>query len=51
MFKVDAVTLSQQNSCSEFIIHVKDEYDYRYQSSDLRDEIISSVRKIIQSKG
>jgi hypothetical protein len=51
LFKVDAVTLSQSTSSSEFIVHVKDEYDYRYQSSTLRDEIVHAVRKILKNKG
>ena len=32
LFKVDAVTLSKDPKSSEFIIHVLDEYDYRYLS-------------------
>jgi serum/glucocorticoid-regulated kinase 2 len=39
--KVYAVTLSITGS--EFVIHIPDEYDYRYASFDRRDEVIISI--------
>jgi serum/glucocorticoid-regulated kinase 2 len=39
--KIKAVTVSKIGT--EFIIHVPEEYDYRYASSDRRDQIIFSI--------
>lgn len=41
--KIKAITFSKIGT--EFIIHVPEEYDYRYASSDRRDSIIFSILK------
>eukprot|EP00347_Sterkiella_histriomuscorum_P002890 403366400 len=51
LFKVDGFTISEDQSSSEFIIHVSGEYDYRYISQNLRDVIASTIRKILRNKG
>jgi hypothetical protein len=40
---VKAVTKSTKKNNSEFVIHVKNEYDYRFESSN-RDEIFDSLK-------
>ena len=51
MFKVDGVTISEDEKSAEFIIHVKGEYDYRYLSPNLRDTIVAMIRRITRNKG
>lgn len=51
LFKVDAVTLSKDPKSAEFIIHVVDEYDYRYLSTQYCELIAQSIRKITKLKG
>lgn len=51
ILKVDAVTLSKDAHSSEFIIHVKNEYDYRYLSQSYSELIAHTIRKIIKLKG
>ena len=41
--KVSGITLSDLSS--EFVIHINDEYDYRYVSTDRRDEIIMMITR------
>lgn len=41
--KIYGITISK--SGSEFVIHIPDEYDYRYASFNKRNEIISSILK------
>ena len=50
LFKVDGVTVSQDPTSAEFIIHVSGEYDYRYQSPTLRDFIALTIKKILKNK-
>ena len=51
LFKVDAVTLSADPKSSEFIIHVVDEHDYRYESKTYCEVIAATIRKIVKAKG
>jgi len=41
--KVSGLTVSELSS--EFVIHVRDEYDYRYGSPDKRDRILAMICK------
>jgi len=43
MSKIKAITISTLGT--EFVIHVPDEYDYRYASTDKWDRIIMSLVK------
>ena len=43
--RLEAISLSTMSS--EFVIHVKDEYDYRFLSYDKRDEFIEVVLDVI----
>ena len=38
IIKVSGITVSDMNS--EFVIHVNEEYDYRYSSNDRKDQIL-----------
>jgi len=51
LFQVDGVTISEDEKHAEFIIHVKGDYDYRYVSPNLRDTIVTMVRRITRNKG
>lgn len=51
IFKIDAFTLSKDPSSCEFIVHVKDEYDYRFQSKDYCAVIVNVISKIAKLKG
>lgn len=42
--KVYGITLSK--SGSEFVVHIPDEYDYRYASFDRRDDVISAILRV-----
>lgn len=44
LLKVDAVTLSKDPKSAEFIIHVADEYDYRYVSQSYSNLIAQQIR-------
>jgi serum/glucocorticoid-regulated kinase 2 len=39
--KITGMTLS--NMSTEFVIHVPDEYDYRYSQFELRNDIIATI--------
>jgi serum/glucocorticoid-regulated kinase 2 len=41
--KIKAITISRIGT--EFVLHVPEEYDYRYASSDKRDKIIYCILK------
>lgn len=41
--KIHAITVSKQGT--EFVIHIPDEYDYRYSSTDNRDKILDAICK------
>lgn len=43
--KVEAISISKISS--EFVIHVKDEYDYRYTSYERRNEIIETILAVL----
>lgn len=45
--KLEALTISTMSS--EFVIHIKDEYDYRLLSFERRQDIIESILKVICS--
>ena len=42
---IKAVTLSTKKDHSEFVVHIKSEYDYRYES-DYRREIFDAIKYI-----
>lgn len=41
--KVAGLTISKTSS--EFVVHVPDEYDYRYSSCDKRDHVLEMITK------
>jgi len=41
--KLMGITVSEMSS--EFVLHVRDEYDYRYSSPDNRDKILTTICK------
>lgn len=43
--KLDTISLSTMSS--EFVLHIKDEYDYRLLSYERRQEIVESILKVI----
>lgn len=43
--KLDAITVSTMSS--EFVLHIKDEYDYRLLSYERRQDIIETILKVI----
>lgn len=43
--KLVGVTKSLSEQTGEFVLHIKDEYDYRMRS-DTRDQIIEIIRKL-----
>ena len=43
--KLDAMSLSSMSS--EFVLHVKGEYDYRFLSYDKREEIVEIVLRVV----
>jgi len=45
--KIQAITVSKMGN--EFVIHVPDEYDYRYSHPDKRDKIVFIVCKLYQA--
>jgi hypothetical protein len=47
--KLLGVTKSLSESSGEFVLHVKEEYDYRMRS-DARDPIIDVIRKLFSHK-
>ena len=46
--KLLGVTKSISESLGEFVLHIKDEYDYRLRS-DVRDQVIDLIRKLFLS--
>lgn len=46
--KLEAVSLSTMSS--EFVLHVKDEYDYRFLSYDKRDEFVEALLRVVCSE-
>lgn len=45
--KIESVTVS--NSSNEFVLHVPDEYDYRFESA-FKDDISKHLKKIVKAK-
>ena len=43
---IKAVTLNKSSGSVEFVVHVKDEYDYRF-SAQMRDEILFNLKSCI----
>jgi len=42
LIKINAITISRIGT--EFVLHVQDEYDYRYSTIEYRDIIIDLIR-------
>jgi hypothetical protein len=45
ILKLTGVTKSTSEPAGEFVLHIKDDYDYRIKS-DIRDEVIEYLKKI-----
>ena len=41
--ELKAITMSSKADNPEFVVHIKSEYDYRYESS-FRDEIFAAIK-------
>ena len=51
ILSVDGITLSQNSKCHELVIHVKNEYDYRYISPNYHELIALTIKRMLKSKG
>jgi hypothetical protein len=45
ILKLTGVTKSTTEQAGEFVLHIKDDYDYRIKS-EIRDEVIEYLKKI-----
>ena len=43
---INGLTMSSKSDSFEFVIHVRDQYDYRFMSTNFRDIILDTIKKL-----